>query len=147
MSLPKRKLSLTASLPEKKMGSSFLIICKLAFSIFPSLAPPSALTAVTVKFSVSSGILDKTVIHIKKKTQLKTEECKPSIEQSYLIRCGEESEVLEIFSVLEGDRSLDGADISRERRLHHPGNKHFSKEASFPHDGVHCCKLYTKVIY
>lgn len=68
MSLPPQKnLSFTVSLPEKKMGSSFLIICKLAFSLFPSLAPPSALTAVTVKFSVSSGILNQTVIRIKKK--------------------------------------------------------------------------------
>lgn len=46
-------------LPEKEMGSSFLLICKLALTMFPSLAPPVAFNSVMVKFSMSSGILNK----------------------------------------------------------------------------------------
>lgn len=34
----------------------------------------------------------------------------------------EESEVLEVLSFLEGDISLQGADISRQGGLQHPGN-------------------------
>lgn len=41
------------------MGSSFLLICKLALTMFPSLAPPVAFNSVMVKFSMSSGILNK----------------------------------------------------------------------------------------
>lgn len=89
-----------------------------------------------VKFSVASGILDKTQVYMKKGWRSGG----PLSEQSYLVGHGEECEVCEILPVLKGDVSLGGADVSGGGGVQHPGHRHFSEQAPFPHQWERSCR-------
>lgn len=45
-----------------------------------------------------------------------------------------------MFPILKGDVSLEGADIPGGGGLQHPGHRHFSKQAPFPHKWERRCR-------
>lgn len=121
------------------MGSSFLLICKLAVSLFPSLAPPVEFNTVMVKFSMSSGILNKNEYKFKQRKYNLNLQCLHFCANSsiYLIGYREESEVFEVLPFLEGYISLEGTDVSGQGWLQDPGNWHLPKVTPVPHYRVH----------